>query len=170
MSSKTQTRIRMTMYVAMLLVALLLEGPAFGALNVRYVPSLMPVVVACIAMWEGTENGCIFGLVGGLLRAWSMQLGMYGAWCIVVLTLVGAVAGLVTERFLLRGIKTVLCISGAALLLTNGLFVIFLSIGGTLPGDAFFTLFLPEGILSMVIGAVFYPIIASISKIGGFHG
>lgn len=170
MTSKGQARLKMVLYGVMLLLAMLLEGPIFGTMHTRFIPHVMPIVVVSIALWEGAEKGCIFGLVGGMLQAWSTQLSMYGAWCIVILTIIGAVAGIVTERFLLHGWKTIFSLSAPAVFLTSGLCVIAMSRSGSLPGVAFFTIFIPEWILSMVFCPVIYPVTAYISRIGGFHG
>lgn len=170
MSSKTQFRIKMALYGAVLLAAMLLDGAAFGALALRYPPCVMPVAVACVALWEGTERGTILGLIGGCLWAWSSRLTMYGAWCIVVLTLIGLVAGLLAERFLLQGWKTALSVSLPALFLTDGVYSIFLSINGTLPAGAFFNEFLPRCLISLAFCGVFFPVTRYISRIGGFNG
>jgi hypothetical protein len=170
MSSKTQFRLKMALYTAVLLVALLLDGAVFGALDLRYVPCVMPVAVACIGLWEGAEKGCIFGLVGGCLWAFSDALSMYGAWRIVTLTVIGLVSGLLAERFLLQGWKTALSFSAPAVFLTDGLYVIFLSWVGRLPAGAFMTEFLPACLISLLFCVVFYPTTRYISRIGGFHG
>ena len=170
MSTKTQFQFKMLLYGIVLLAAMLLDSSAFGALNLRYSPCVMPIAVACVGLCEGTERGIIFGLIGGLLCAWSTELTMYGAWRIVVLTVAGLAAGLLSERFLLQGWKTILCISIPALFFTDGMYSIFLSISGTLPPGAFFNEFLPRCLISLVFCVVFYPATRYISRIGGFHG
>lgn len=170
MSTKMTFRVKMALYAVVLLTAMLLDGAVFGALNLRYSPSVMPIAVACIGLWEGIEKGAIFGLAGGCLWAWSTALSMYGAWRILVLTLVGLAAGLLAERFLLQGWKTALSISVPALVATDGLYAIFLSLSGTLPAGAFFNEFLPRCLISLIFCGVFYPVTRYISRIGGFHG
>lgn len=170
MSSKTQFRIKMALYAAVLILAELLQTAVFGALNLGIVPCVMPVAVACIGIFEGAERGCIFGFAGGCLWAWSTALSMYGAWCIVCLPVIGFLAGLITERFLLRGPKTALSISAGALVLTDGLYVIFQIGFGRIPFGALGTIFVPECIVSLVLCLLIYPLTAQISRIGGFHG
>ncbi len=170
MSTKTQFRMKMALYGVVLLLAMLLDGAVFGALDLRYSPSVMPIAVACIGLWEGTERGTIFGLVGGCLRVWSTELTMYGAWCLFILTLIGLASGLLAERFLLQGWKTALGVSIPALLFTDGLYAIVLSINGTLPAGAFFNEFLPRCLLSLLFCLFFFPVTRYVSRIGGFHG
>ncbi len=170
MTSKTQNRIKMLLYGVVLLLALLMDSAAFGALHPRYTPCVIPIAVACIGLWEGTERGIIFGLIGGCLVAWSGSLSMYGAWQILVLTLVGLVAGILSEQYLLQSLKTILSVSAGALFFSEGLYTIFLSVSGSLPAGAFFNYFLPCGLLSLIFVALFYPVTAYISRIGGFHG
>lgn len=170
MSSKTQFRVKMALYAAVLILAELLQTSVFGGLSLGIVPCVMPVAVVCISLFEGAQRGSVFGLAGGCLWAWSTALSMYGAWCIVILTVTGALAGLITERFLLRGVKTALCISAAALLLTDGLYVLVGAVSGRIPLNAFVTIFIPECLLSLLLCLLFYWITAQISRIGGFHG
>lgn len=170
MSSKTLFRIKMTLYALLLILAELLQTSVFGNLNLGFVPSAMPVAVACISLFEGSQRGCIFGLAGGCIWAWSTEMSYYGAWCIVALTVTGALAGLITERFLLRGIKTALCICASALLLTEGLYVLVSVFSGVIPVLALVTVFLPEMVAGLILCLLFYFLSAHISRIGGFHG
>lgn len=170
MSEKIQFRAKMALYGMVLLLALLLDNAAFSALNLRYRPCVMPIAVACIGLWQGAEKGSIFGLIGGCLWAWSSALGMYGVWRIVTLPIVGLAAGILAERFLLQSWKTIFYISVPSLFLTEGMYVIFLSISGDLPPGAVFTQFVPECILSLIFCGLFYPMTQYISRIGGFHG
>ncbi len=170
MSTKTLFRLKMALYAAVLLLAELLQTAVFGSLSLGLVPCVMPLAVVCIALFEGGEKGCIFGLVGGCLWAWGTSLSYYGAICIVLLCAIGTATGLITERYLLRGLPTALCTGAAALLLTDGLYVLEEIISGRIPGKAFFTLFIPECLLSLVLGLLFYAMIAQISRIGGTHG
>lgn len=170
MSSKTLFRVKIALYALLLILAELLQTSVFGNLNLGLVPSVVPVAVACISLFEGAEKGSLYGLAGGCLWAWSTELSYYGAWCIVILTVIGALGGLVTERFLLRGIKTALCISLPALLLTEGVYALASVFAGTIPFRVIFTTFLPETLISLILCLVFYPLTAYISRIGGFHG
>ena len=170
MSSKTQFRIRMALYAVILIVAELLQTSVFGTMSLGLVPSVMPVAVACISVCEGSERGSIFGLAGGCLWAWSTRLTFYGAWCILLLTATGILGGLITERYLLQGIKTALSISAGALFLTDGLYTIYGIFSGSIPPYVFFTVFIPEALIALVLCLVIYPISTHISRIGGFHG
>ena len=170
MTGKNQTRIKMALYGVVLLAALLMDSAAFGAVQPRYTPCVMPIALGCIALWEGAEKGIIFGLIAGIAVAWSTELSMYGAWRILVLTVEGFVVGMLSERFLLPSWKTIFSISAVALVTYNGLYTIFLSIWGTLPAGAFFNEFLPCGLISLIFVAAFYPVTQYISRIGGFHG
>lgn len=170
MSTKTLFRLKMALYGAVLLLAELLQTAVFGGLPLGLVPCVMPLAVVCIALFEGGEKGCIFGLAGGCLWAWGTSLSRYGAICIVLLCVIGTATGLITERYLLRGLPTALCAGAVALFLTDGLFVIEEVISGHIPGKAFFTLFIPECLLSLALGLLFYAITAQISRIGGSHG
>ena len=170
MTSKTQFRIKMALYVVVLILAELIQTSVFGTMSLGLVPSVMPVAVSCISVREGAERGSIFGLIGGCLWAWSTRLSFYGAWCILLLTGIGITAGLITDRFLLQGIKTALSISAGALLLTDGLYTLYGIFAGTIPIYALITVFLPCTLISLILCLLFYPLTAYISRIGGSHG
>ncbi len=170
MSSKNQFRIKMALYAVVLILAELLQTSVFGTIGLGLVPSVMPVAVSCISVCEGAERGSIFGLAGGCLWAWSSQLSFYGAWCILLLTAVGILAGLITDRYLLQGLKTALSISAGALLLTDGVYTVYGIFSGIIPPYALFTVFVPEALIALVLCLGLYPLTAYISRIGGIHG
>ena len=170
MPSKWQFRMKMTLYASVLLAALLLDEAVFSALALWFRPCVMPVAVACIGLWEGTEKGSIFGLAGGCLWAWSGPLSILGAWHIVALTLVGFGCGLLAQRFLLQSWKTIFSVSVPAVILTEGRYVLARISSGTLPGMVLITDFVPECLLSAAFCLIFYPVTQHISRIGGFHG
>ncbi len=170
MSSKTQFRLKMLLYILLLILAELVQTSVFGSLRLGLAPSVMPVAVACISLFEGAQRGGVLGLAGGCIWAWSTELSYYGAWCIVALTAVGVLAGLVTEGFLLRGIQTALCISVPALLLTAGVKLLTAVLSGHVPAYALFTMFVPETLIALLLCLLFYPLTACIFRIGGLHG
>ena len=170
MSAKNQRRLKMVLYGLLLILAELIQTSVFGSLRLGIIPCVMPVAVSCISVREGAENGGLFGLLGGCLWAWSTQLTYYGAWCIVALSAVGVLAGLVMERFLLQGLKTALTITAGAVLLTEGLYTIASLFSGVAPLYSVFTIFLPGAVISMILCLGFYPLTVLISRIGGSHG
>ncbi len=170
MANKAHLYLKMTLYVMLLILAELMQTSVFGNLDFRLTPSVMPIAVACIGLFEGSQRGCILGLVGGCLWAWSTQLSYYGAWCIVILTVIGTMAGLVTELYLLRGIQTTLCLCAIAMLLTEGMYLLMGILGGSIPLYALFNTFLPETVISLLCCLFFYPLTAYVAKIGGTHG
>ena len=170
MATKTRRRVQMALYALVLVLAELIQTSVFGSLRLGIVPCVMPVAVACVAMLEGAETGGIFGLVGGCIWAWSTQLSYYGAWCILAMTVVGILAGLITERFLLRGIQTALALSAGALFITDGLYTLTVIATGHAPFYALITTFFPGLLISLFLCLLFYPLTAHISRIGGSYG
>lgn len=170
MSVQAKNRIKLALYVLTMVLAELVQTSVFGGLRLGVIPCVIPVAVACVSVFEGAENGGVFGLVGGCLWAWSTQMSYYGVWCILAMTLLGVLAGLVTERFLLRGLPTALCVSAAGLVLTDGLYTLARLIAGRLPAGALWSTLLPECLISLALCLVFYPLTAAIARIGGSHG
>lgn len=170
MSQKAQSRIKYTLYGAIILLAYLLEDAAFSPLNILWTPLIMPIAVTAIGLCEDQEMGGIYGLAAGLLWAISTDFNMYGAWRILALTIAGTAGGMLSQRYLLKGLKTLILLSIPALILSDGVYVIFRSFGGSLPPAAFFTLFLPQCLISLVFCLILYPMTGYVSRIGGFHG
>ncbi len=170
MTSKTLFRLKMVLYAVLLIIAELLQTSVFGNVGGRLSPAAMPVAVVCICLFEGSQRGCIFGLIGGCLWAWSTKLGYYGAWCIVILTVIGTLVGYVTEQFLLQGLQTALFSTIPAVLLTKGVYLLAGAVGGLVPYFSFVTVFLPELVISLILCLVFYPLTLAVSKIGGSYG
>ena len=170
MKEKMLFRLRMALYVVLLILAELLETSVVGGISLGIVHCVMPIPVACIAMFEGAERGGIFGLVGGCLWAWSSSLSYYGAYTIVALTCIGVAAGMLTERFLLRGVKTTLCYSAGALLLTEGVYTLAGIFSGRVPVYALLTVFFPGALISLGLGLLMYLLTSFVSRIGGSYG
>lgn len=170
MSQKAHSRIKYTLYAAIVLLSYLLEDAAFSPLNILWTPLIMPIAVTAIGICEDQEKGGIYGLAAGLLWAISTDFNMYGAWRILALTITGIAGGMLSQRYLLKGLKTLILLSIPALVLSDGVYVIFRSVGGSLPGFAFFTLFLPQCLISLIFCLIIYPMTGYVSRIGGFHG
>ena len=170
MSPKALSRIKYTLYAAIILLAYLLEDAAFSPLNILWTPLIMPIAVCAIGLCEDQDKGGIYGLAAGLLWAISTDFNMYGAWRILALTITGVASGMLSQRYLLKGLKTLIFLSIPALTLSDGVYVLFRSIGGSLPPMALFTLFVPQCLISLVFCLVIYPMTGYVSRIGGFHG
>ena len=81
------------LYAALVLLVLVLQTVSFGRPRFFGVKlCFVPVLVACVSMHVGSEAGCVFGMVCGLV--WTLSGADGGAMHIVLLALCGAVPGI----------------------------------------------------------------------------
>ena len=103
------------LYAALVLLILVLQTVSFGRHRVFGVKLFfVPVLVACVSMHVGSEAGCVFGMVCGLV--WTLSGADGGAMHIVLLALCGAVAGYLCDRYLVRNLVSALLMSLMCLL------------------------------------------------------
>lgn len=94
--------------------------------------SLIPVVLACVAMHTGAEGGALYGLVIGAI--WCFLGADGGALHILLLTLCGAAVGYACDRLLKRQIVSALLMSFGTLLICQGMLFLFkLYLGTAVP-------------------------------------
>lgn len=103
------------LYAALVLLVLVLQTVSFGRPRFFGVKlCFVPVLVACVSMHVGSEAGCVFGMVCGLV--WTLSGADGGAMHIVLLALCGAVAGYLCDRYLVRNLVSALLMSLMCLL------------------------------------------------------
>ena len=112
------------LYAALVLLVLVLQTVSFGRPRFFGVKlCFVPVLVACVSMHVGSEAGCVFGMVCGLV--WTLSGADGGAMHIVLLALCGAVVGYVCDRYLRRNLLSALLMSLGCLIFCQG--VLFLA-------------------------------------------
>lgn len=117
-----------------------------------------------IAVLQGTESSCIFLLVMALIYNFSGSAP--GSYVVMALPFVGILIGLFRENLLRRGFSsTLLCVSIGLVLYELIKFLFGLLHGTT--SAAWLRAFLLTALLSIILVPVIYPVMRSISKIGG---
>ena len=104
------------LYALYLLLFYLLQAAVFPRLAIFGVrPLILPVAVVGAALYVGSVPGAFAGLAAGLLCDISLADSI--AVFTVALTVIGALTGLVAERFVRRSLPTLLlCALGASVL------------------------------------------------------
>ena len=60
--------VRWLVYLALAAVCYLLQACVFSRMPILGAgPLILPVAVACVALWEGADRGALFGLLAGVL-------------------------------------------------------------------------------------------------------
>ncbi len=125
---------------------------------------LVPCVILTVCIIEGAESGCVFSLAGAALFQFSGSAPGYHV--IALIPLLAVLASIFRQNYLRKGLSaTVLCAGAAVMLYELTVFAAALFATQTLP--ARITAAAVTGGLSVLAIPVLYPILTSISKIGG---
>ena len=125
---------------------------------------LVPCGIFLICLAEGSERGSIFTLAAACLYLFSGTAAGY--YCIVFIPVYGLVVTCLRQAFLQKSMaSTMLCVSVAMVLYELSVFFmgLFLSMTtfGRIGG------FLLTALMTLVFAPIIYPIVRSISNIGG---
>lgn len=115
MQARYKNALMWALYGALMLMIMVLQTVVFG--HTRFFSSklcLVPVTLACVAMYTGAEDGGIFGLVTGVF--WCLSGADGGGLMIVLCTLCAVFAGYLCERIFNRNLVSALMMSLMALL------------------------------------------------------
>ena len=92
MNQRYKKFIMWLLYAALFLAVMLVQNMLLGRLRFFGVKlNLMPIAIACIAIWTGHEPGALFGLLTGLI--WAATGADDGSLAIVSFTVIGTLAG-----------------------------------------------------------------------------
>lgn len=163
--SQRKILLKWTLYALVLLGlsvlqdVLLCNVRLFGATT-----ELVPCGIFLICLAEGSERGSIFTLVAACLYLFSGTAAGY--YCIVFIPVYGLVVTCLRQAFLQKSMAcTMLCVSVAMVFYELSVFFmgLFLSMTtfGRIGG------FLLTALMTLVFAPIIYPIIRSISNIGG---
>lgn len=124
MREKYKNALMWALYAALFLLVILVQTVSFG--RPRFLGAklcFVPVLVACVAMHTGSEGGAVFGLACGLV--WALTGADGGALHIVLLSVCGAIAGYLCDRYLVRSLVSALMMSLMSLLICQVILFLF---------------------------------------------
>ena len=157
--------LKWTLYTLVLLVlsvvqdVLLCRIRIFGATT-----ELVPCGIFLICVFEGMESGSVFSLVASMGYLFSGSAA--GNYSIVFITALAVAVTYFRQSYLQRGVgATVLCVFAAMLVYELAVFAIGLFLGLTTASRV--GVFCLTALLSLLAIPVLYPILTSISTIGG---
>lgn len=155
-------------YSALLLMTIVVQSvifartPIFGAKL-----QIVPVLLCCVCIREGPEQGGLFVLLGSLF--YSLSGVDFGSIMILLLTFCCVFSAVLCSSLLVNRFYTAAICCFLTNLLNEGLifpFKIFLS--DIAPAN-FWRVLLPGAALSLLAFPVLYPLVKAISRIGGSH-
>lgn len=153
------------LYALVLLVLSVLQDVILSRMDIfGATTDLVPCAILLICVLQGTETGCVFGLVAAAMYQFSGMAPGYHV--IVLLPALGILAAMLRQSYLRKGFSSdVLCAGVAVLLYELILFVICLVFSQT--AAVRIGRFLLTGVLSLLLIPVLYPIATAIDKVGG---
>ena len=124
MREKYKNALMWALYAALVLLVLVVQTVSFGRPRFFGVKlCFVPVLTACVAMHVGSERGAVFGMACGLV--WALSGADGGALHIVLLTVCGAAAGYLCDRYLVRNLVSALMMSLMCLLISQLILYLF---------------------------------------------
>lgn len=163
MNQRYRKTLMWVLYAVLFLFVLLLQTAVFG--RTRYFGvklSLIPVVLMCIAVWIGHENGGLFCLLASLF--WYLAGAEDGPIAILTLTVCGILAGYFCVNFSRRFFPT-MGVCFAALLVHEGTVFLMMYYLGSAPG-ALFVWVLKTAVLTLPAAPLCYLLAKAIRKVG----
>ena len=153
------------LYFMLFFFAMLLQSIVLPRLSIAGITlCILPICLSCISSREGADHGTLFGLIAGTFFCLS------GADCgplyLFVFTLSCAMCGAICDQFYTRTIAPTLLLSLLSLTLCEGLVFLFRAYTGAASISLWFSVLIPEILLSAILFPVFYPTVLLISKLG----
>lgn len=151
-------------YAVMFVLTLTLQGTILSRFTILGTKlNLIPCLIICVALIEGTESGGVFALCTSVV--WALSGGDYGVLAIVLLTACAIFCAWLCRAFLHNTLlPCVFCCFGTQLLSESCIFLLRLFLGSVAPMQYLLVL-LPGVVLSMVGCPVFYYLSRLITKI-----
>lgn len=160
-----QTLLRWFLFSAVCLTALIVQDVIMSRATILGTTTdLVPCCILVVCILQGAEGGCIFSLTASLIYYWSGSAP--GIYAVPLLTGLAVFTAIFRQAYLRRGFATIATCSAVSLLLYElAIFGIGFFLGHTIP--ARFLAFPTSALLTVVLVPVIYPILLSISNIGG---
>lgn len=151
-------------YTVMFLLTLTLQGTILSRFTILGTKlNLIPSLIVCVALIEGSESGGVFALCSSVI--WALSGGDYGVLAIVLLTACAVFCAWLCSAFLHNTLLPCLCCClGTMLLSESCIFLLRLFLGSVAPMQYVLVL-LPGVGFSVLSCPVFYYLSRLITKI-----
>ena len=125
---------------------------------------LVPIGIFAICLLEGAQQGSVFALVASMLYLFSGTAA--GPHAMVVITVMATLTCIFRQGYLQKRFSSVfVCVAVSMVVYEAMMFVVALFLGSTYP-DRFVGFAITTG-LSLIAVPILYPILVSVSSIGG---
>lgn len=165
MNQRYRNILMWALYALLFLAVMLVQTVVFGRVRFFGVKiSLVPMAVACIALWTGHEAGGLFGLIAALV--WTCSGADDGALSIISFTVIGMLAGWICDSLLARRLAPAIGLGlGAVLFHELLLFLLKYYLEGA---ELALVRWAPvTAALSVLAAPVLYLLAKAIGKVGG---
>ena len=163
--SQRKSLLKWVLYGLLLLMLSLVQDAVMSRFQYRGATTdLVSCGILLICLLQTPDSGAIFALIGSTLYVFSGSA--QGYYCIVLLTFLGVLLNIFRHAILSRRFRSIfLCMIIGLMVYELAIFAFGLFLGRTYVSRL--SVFLYTGILSIVSVPMLYPIMFSISKIGG---
>ena len=157
--------LKWTLYALICVAALLIQDVIMSRIHISGATTDLAVcMILLIGLYEGTENGSLFALIGSIVYLFSGSSP--GPYCIGLITTLTVGINLLRQNLWRRNFGSIVLCTGASIMVYEmGIFVIGLLSGLTIPARA--GVFCLTGLFSCAAMVPMYTLVRSISKIGG---
>ena len=163
--SQQKNLLKWALYALVLLLLSLIQDTMLSKVEFwGATTDLVPCAILLICIIQGTESGSLFVLVASMLFVFSGTAP--GNYCIVFLTILGLAAAIFRQAFLRKSFSAAMLCTGVAYFLYE-MAVFCMGFAYRLTTfDRLFGFVITAG-LTFISAPILYPILISISKIGG---
>lgn len=161
--------LKWTVYVLLFLLAVVCQSVILSRLPIFGIRlNAIPILLVCVCLREGTEQGGLFVLLASLF--WALSGVDMGNLSILILTVCAVVSAFLCQTVLSdRIVSAAVCCFATALIHDTVIFV-FKLILSEVAAASWLRVLLPGVVLSMLTFPLSYFLVKVISKIGGGHG
>ena len=160
-----QSLLKWTLYALLLLVLSILQDVVLCRFRLFDATSeLLPCAIILICVLEGSHTGSLFALISSCMYLFSGSAP--GAYSLILISFLAIFVCIFREGYLQKGFAAaMLCTGFAVIVYEAAIFIIGLVLGLTYPGR--WIGFAVTTCFSLLAAPVLYPILVSISAIGG---
>ena len=152
---------RHLLLVVVVILGALLQNCPLPVLEVRLCV-LLPLTVI-IAMFEKELPGTLYGILAGML--WDVSASTADGMKALFLSLVGCVCGLLVRYFLRNNLLSALMLCGVTIFLfSTAHWLIHIAPNGAGMWQAWFRIYLPQALLTLLTSPVLYFLIRALKK------
>lgn len=156
--------LKWTLYTLLFLFSMLLQTVILPRMRINGIAlTAVPVCIACVAVWEGSVAGGVYGILCGMF--YSLSGVDCGPIFVLTFAISAVLSGGICEHYTVRGFISSLILSLMSLMICQTLAFIFRVYANIVALKYWSTVLIPEILLSILLVPIFYVGARVIAKI-----